>query len=234
MSGKGIHTDHRKRMRARFLEGGLGSFNEHEVLELLLFYCIPRRDTNAIAHNLINRFGSLARVMNAPMKELKKIDGVGENAALFIALIRELSRYCDIKQNESCQILKTIDECGRYLVPYFEGKARETVYLLCLDAKCKVLCCREVEEGNVNSAGISIRKIVDMALTENATSVVLAHNHPSGVALPSPEDVLTTRKLAQALNLVDVVLIDHVVVADDDYVSLVHSGMYRPDTAVVG
>lgn len=231
MSDNAIHRDHRKRIKARFLEGGLSSFSEHEVLELLLFYCIPRRDTNALAHTLINRFGSLARVLNAPVKELKKIDGVGENAALFLTLIRELGRYCDIRQNDSLQILRTIDECGRYLVPYFEGRPRETVYLLCLDAKCKVLCCREVEEGNVNSAGISIRKIVDMALTENATSVVLAHNHPSGVALPSPEDVVTTKKLAQALKFVDVVLIDHVIVADSDYVSLVHSGMYRPDTA---
>lgn len=231
MSDNAIHRDHRKRIKARFLEGGLSSFSEHEVLELLLFYCIPRRDTNALAHTLINRFGSLARVLNAPVKELKKIDGVGENAALFLTLIKELGRYCDIRQNDSLQILRTIDECGRYLVPYFEGRPRETVYLLCLDAKCKVLCCREVEEGNVNSAGISIRKIVDMALTENATSVVLAHNHPSGVALPSPEDVVTTKKLAQALKFVDVVLIDHVIVADSDYVSLVHSGMYRPDTA---
>lgn len=228
MSEKVIHKDHRKRLKTRFAEGGLTSFSEHEVLEMLLFYCIPRRDTNALAHDLIDHFGSLAQVMAASEKALKRIHGVGENAAQFLAFIREVGRYCDIRQNEACQILKSIDECGRYLIPYFEGKARETVYLLCLDGKCKVICCREVEEGNVNSAGISIRKIVDMALTENATSVVLAHNHPSGVAVPSAEDVLTTKKLAQALKFVDVVLIDHVVVADGDYVSLVHSGMYSP------
>lgn len=223
-----VHKEHRMRVKTRFQEQGLDVFNEHQVLELLLFYCIPRRDTNEIAHNLLNRFGTLAQVIDAPVKELEKVDGMGKSAALFLNLIKSVARYYLVNRVTQNKILRTIDECGQYMLPYFNGRHRETVFLLCLDAKCKVLSCREVEEGSVNSAGISIRKIVDIALTENATSVVLAHNHPSGLALPSPEDVATTQKIAHALRLVDVILTDHIVVADDDYVSMVHSRCYDP------
>lgn len=233
MSKESLHNEHRERMRARFLKDGFRNFQEHEILEMLLFYCIPRRNTNDIAHNLIKRFGSLSLVIDAPVKELEKVEGIGAHSALFLNLLGSLSRHCAIKENERYRSLKTLDQCGEYMVPYFKGKNRETVYLLCLDAKCKVLSCREVEEGNVNTASISIRKIVDMALTENATSVVLAHNHPSGLALPSTEDILTTKKLAHALRLVDVVLIDHVIVADGDHVSLTLSGLYRADEAAM-
>lgn len=224
-----VHKEHRMRVKKRFADEGLDGFNEHQVLELLLFYCIPRRDTNEIAHNLLNRFGTLAQVLDAPVRELVKVDGVGENAALFLSLIKDVERYYHVNRITQNEVLRNIDECGRYMVPFFNGRNRETVFLLCLDAKCKVLSCREVEEGSVNSAGISIRKIVDMALTENATSVVLAHNHPSGLALPSQEDVCTTKKVAQALRFVDVVLNDHIIVADGDYVSLVHSRYYDPN-----
>lgn len=223
-----VHNGHRQRVKERFRIEGIDGFEEHQVLELLLFYCIPRRDTNEIAHNLIKRFGSLSQVMDTPVRELEKVDGVGQRAAEFLSLIREVGRYYQINRAMQNKVLKTIDACGEYMVPYFSGRRNETVFLLCLDAKCMVLNCQLIGEGSVNSAGIPIRKIVDMALTANATSVVLAHNHPSGLALPSEEDVQTTLRVAQALRLVDVVLNDHIIVADDDYVSLVHSGLYKP------
>ena len=114
-------------------------------------------------------------------------------------------------------------------MPFFYGRRNETVYLLCLDAKCKVLCCKEIGEGSVNSAGVPIRRIVETALAANATSVVLAHNHPSGLALPSDADIQTTRRVAVALDAVEIGLIDHIVVADDDFVSMSQSGCYRAD-----
>ena len=114
------------------------------------------------------------------------------------------------------------------MVPRFFGRKVETVFLLCLDAKCKVLCCREIGEGSVNAASISVRKVVEAALSANATTVVLAHNHPSGVALPSADDVQTTRRIAAALSAVEVKLIDHIVVAEGDFISMVQSG-YRFD-----
>ena len=223
-----VHINHRQRVKARYESGGLDAFEEHQVLELLLFYCIPQRDTNEIAHRLIERFKTFGQVLDAPIKELEKVEGVGHSTALYIKLLRDSQRYYHIHKEKEETILKDLNACGRYLVNYFDCCKVETVYMLGLDAKCKVLFCREVGEGNVNSAAVSVRKIVDIALTENATSVVLAHNHPSGLALPSREDIQTTKRIANALNAVDVVLADHMIVCDGDFVSLVHSGLYRP------
>ena len=224
MPDTSIHKGHRERLKKRFLEEGLDSFTDIQVLELLLFYVIPRRDTNPIAHALLNRFGSLTQVLEAPVEELKKVDGIGPEAAAFLNLIPAAGRYYLVDKTVQSKVLKTIEQCGEYLLPFFFGRKVETVFLLCLDAKCKVLCCKEVGEGSVNSAGISIRKIVETALGANATAVVLSHNHPSGVAIPSMEDIQTTRRIAAALRAVDVHLVDHIVVADDDYVSMIQSG----------
>lgn len=226
-----IHKDHRQRVRERYLKEGLDGFSEVQVLELLLFYVIPRQDTNPIAHRLIDRFGSLYQVLEAPVEELEKVEGIGPNAALLLSLITAVARVYAVNRTEKQKILRTIEDCGEYLKSFFIGRRSEMVYLLCLDAKCKVLGCREIGEGSVNSANVPIRRIVETALGLNATSVVLAHNHPSGIALPSGEDVLTTHRVAAALSTVDIVLVDHIVVADDDYVSMVQSG-HRFDDCV--
>ena len=228
-----IHEGHRQRMKKRFLKEGLDNFSDIQVLELLLFYIIPRRDTNPIAHALLDRFGSLYQVLEAPVEELEKVEGIGPNAALLLNLITAVARFYMVNRTEQHKILKTLDECGEYLKSFFVGRRVEMVYLLCLDAKCKVLCCREVGEGSVNSANVPIRRIVELALGANATSVVLAHNHPSGLAIPSGEDILTTRRVAAALSTVDIQLVDHIIVADDDFVSLVQSGHRFDDCAIV-
>lgn len=228
-----IHKDHRQRVRERYLKEGLDGFSEVQVLELLLFYVIPRQDTNPIAHRLLKRFGSLYQVLEAPVEELEKVEGIGPNAALLLSLITAVARVYAVNRTEKQKILRTIEDCGEYLKSFFIGRRSEMVYLLCLDAKCKVLGCREIGEGSVNSANVPIRRIVETALGLNATSVVLAHNHPSGIALPSGEDVLTTHRVAAALSTVDIVLVDHIIVADDDYVSMVQSGHRFDGSAVM-
>ena len=224
-----IHDGHRQRMKDRFRAEGLDHFSDIQVLELLLFYCIPRKDTNPIAHALLDRFGSISQVLDAPIGELAKVPGVGESAATFLSLTTAVGRYYQVDRAMNVEILTNIDQCGRYLVPFFYGRRNETVFLLCLDAKCKVLCCKELGEGSVNSAGVPIRRIVEAALGVNATSVILAHNHPSGIAVPSGEDVQTTQRVSAALSTVDIVLVDHIIVADDDYVSMVQSGYRMTD-----
>ena len=226
---KRLHSGHRQRLKDRFLREGLDNFEEHQVLELLLFYGIPQRDTNPIAHALMERFGSLSRVLEASPEELTEVDYVGDNVATLFKLVTALGRYYQVNCAMREKILTTIDECGRYLTPFFFGRQQETVYLLCLDAKCKVLCCEKVGQGGVNSAGVPIRQIVETALKANATSAILAHNHPSGLALPSREDVQTTRRVAVALNAVEIELTDHIIVADQDWISLAQSGLYHPD-----
>lgn len=224
-----LHQGHRDRLKERFRQKGLDGFAPVNVLELLLFFCVPQGDTNVLAHELLERFGSLAQVLEAPVEELEKVKGVGKHASTLLSLVPALSRYYLVSRNEHRDILTTTDECGEYLMDYFVGQKDEVVFLLCLDSKCKVLCCKEVARGNVNSAGISIRRIVEIALSVNAVSVVLSHNHPGGLAVPSNEDILTTRRVAVALDAVGIVLADHIVVADDDFVSMVQSDFYSPD-----
>ena len=224
-----IHDGHRQRMKERILAEGLDNFSDIQVLELLLFYAVPRQDTNPIAHALLERFGTLAQVLETPVAELEKVKGVGHNAAVLLNLSTELGRRYQVSRMMQTRILASVEECGKYLVPRFFGRRNETVFILCLDAKCKVLGCVEVGEGSVNSAGVPVRRIVETALAYNATTVILAHNHPSGLALPSGEDVQPTHRVAAALNAVEISLADHIVVADDDFVSIVQSGYYRPE-----
>ena len=226
-----IHDGHRERMKKRFLEEGLDSFTQIQALELLLFYCIPQKDTNPLAHALLDRFGSLSQVLEAPVEELRKVPGVGAHTAIFLHLITEAGRFYLVNRSSQEKILPSLESCAEYMLPFFFGRKVETVFLLCLDAKCKVLCCKEIGEGSVNAAGISVRRVVETALNAGATTVVLAHNHPSGLALPSAEDIQTTRRVATALSAVEIHLADHIVVADGDYVSMVQSG-HRFDTVL--
>ena len=227
-----IHDGHRQRLKERFLSQGLDGFTDVQVLELLLFYGLPRRDTNPIAHALLKKFGSLRQVLEAPVARLTEVDYITENTAILLKLAPELLRYYQVDKVKEDMPLVTVQACGDYLKHFFLGRKNETVFLLCLDAKCKVLACREVGEGSVNSANVPIRRVVEIALAEGASTVILAHNHPSGIALPSSEDLATTRRLYAVLATVDVILADHIVVADDDYVSMMQSG-YRFDDYVV-
>lgn len=222
-SRMGVHDGHRQRLIARFLEEGLDSFEEHNVLELLLFYSIPRRDTNELAHRLIDAFGSLAGVLEAPYSELLQIEGVGENTAALIKLMPEMARaYLSREREEIC--LDSTEKAGRYLLPRFIGRREETVFLVCVDAKCRVLSCGMLHRGSVNASEVNLRKIIAAALNYDAAGVILAHNHPGGVALPSPEDLDTTRRVRSVLEAMGVQLMDHIIVADGDYVSLADSG----------
>ncbi len=222
-----IHSGHRQRLKERFLNEGLDHFEDINVLELLLFYSIPRIDTNELAHELINEFGSFPNVMEASVEDLKKVKGIGDNAATFISFINAVNRYYRIKKAEGSETISKPEQYIAILEPRFTGRKNETVFLLCLDPKSKIICCKQVGEGSATSAHISVRKVVEAALAVNAASVVLAHNHPGGFAIPSKADEETTYRIAKALSDVDVVLLDHVIFSDTDYSSLVESAHYR-------
>ncbi len=218
------HNGHRQRMRRQLISSGMDSLSDVQVLEVLLYYAIPRADTNPIAHRLLARFGSLSGVLEAAPNELLQVEGMGEASAQLIALIPQLERRHFIDRSGSAKILNSTSRCGQYLVPFFHGEQDEVVYLLCLDAKCKLISCLPIHRGSITSASISVRKVVQAALNQNAVSVVLAHNHPGGYALPSQEDIDTTRTLQTALRAVGIVLADHIIVADDDFVSMADDG----------
>ena len=223
-----IHAEHRQRVKKRFRSEGLEHFEELHALELLLFYALPREDTNPVAHDLLNRFGSLRNVLEAPVEQLMTVNKIGEHAAILLTLVKGIAQKYVISDVD-LKALNTTAECGDYLVGRFIGRRDETVMLLCLDAKRAPLCCRVVSEGSVNAAEISTRKVVEAALAANATSVILAHNHPSGIAVPSMQDIDTTRRMGAALSAVDITLEDHIVVAGRDYVSLRESNYYDPE-----
>lgn len=224
-----VHKEHRKRVKNRFLQEGLDSFDQVHALELLLFFAIPQGDVNPLAHRLLDHFGNLRQVLEAPVEQLMAVKGMGEHSAILLGLVKGLSRKYMLSSEQPGCALNTLEECGRYLMDRFIGRRDEVVMLLCLDAKRKPLACRIVSQGSVNSAEVSVRKVVEAALAVNATSVVLAHNHPSGIAVPSVEDVVTTRRMGVALDAVGIPLEDHIVVADRDYVSLAQSGYYNVD-----
>lgn len=229
-----LHDGHRERLRGQFLADGLDGFSDIQVLELLLFYSIARRDTNPIAHRLLDHFGSLAQVLEASPEELCRVEGVGENTAAYLHMIPQVCRRYQLDRTSNARILPTLESCARYLQPFFFGQSAETVYLLCLDAKCKVLCCKKISQGSVNAVDLPVRRIVETALSSKAASVLLAHNHPGGMAIPSNEDISATLRAADALRAVDVQLADHLIICDDDYVSLMQSGYMTADMGECG
>ncbi len=221
----GVHDGHRERLRARFAEHGLDSFNELNALELLLCYAIPRRDTNEIAHRLLDAFGSLSGVFQASMQELTSVPGIGENAATLILMVPQIVKKAHVSKAKETKIIRNSTDAGNYLLPYFLDEPDEIVMMLCLDNKRAVICCREMGRGVVNCVDANIRRMVETALKVKTTTVIVAHNHPNGVALPSREDDNFTRTLYRSLGLLGITLEDHIIVANDEFVSLADSGI---------
>ncbi len=221
----GVHDGHRERLRQSFLEHGLSSMNDINALELLLFYAVPRRDTNALAHLLLGRFETLDGVLSAPYEELCEVEGIGPYTASLITLVPEIMKKSRLSKSREIRQIRSSEDAGEYLLPYFMNERDEVVYLLCLDSKRTVICCAEMGRGVVNAVDASVRRIVEKALKVKASSVIIAHNHPNGLALPSREDDLFTRCLFNALETVGIRLEDHIIVADEDYISAADTGM---------
>ena len=220
----GVHDKHRERMRKRFRENGLNGFADHEALELLLYYAIPRRDTNPIAHALLERFGSLAGVFSAPVEALEQVKGIGDRAAVLLRLVPLIVQRARLVEAEREIILNSRDSIGNYLLELFSQERNEAVYQICLDRKGKLLSCKRLGEGSACAVNLDIRGLTENALLSTASAVILAHNHPSGVALPSEADHAATDRAKAALEAIGVALADHIIVADRDFVSFSASG----------
>ena len=220
-----IHAGHRQRLLASYLQAGLDGFSDVEALEMLLGYAISRRDVNPIAHALLSEFGELNRVMNAPIQQLVKVPGVGERSAALIHLVTQLWSKSEASRFSGSVFLRSVKEIGSFLAPKSAGLREERAWLLSLDAKCKMIECRELCRGAVNAVNLPFRKLVEAALLANAASVILAHNHTTGIMIPSLEDVEYTRNARRALAMVDVVLYDHLILCDGSYLSMRSSQM---------
>lgn len=224
-----LHGGHRARMKARYLEQGMDALADHEALELLLYYAIPRADVNPLAHRLIEHFGSFHAVLEAEVDELTQVSGVGENTALLIRMIRDLDRRYLIRRAESNgrPTLNRTDAAGAFFLPFFHGLREEQVYAAFLDDDFRLLKCRRMFEGGINFAPLSVRKLVEAAIREHAVNIILAHNHPDGQAIPSVEDREATQRLAVSLAAVQLQLADHIIVAGEEFLSMAECGYFE-------
>lgn len=224
-----IHAGHRERMRERFLKEGLDNFQDHNVLELLLFYAIPQKDTNEEAHALIDTFGSLSEVFDANYEDLCSVKGIGPRAAGLIKLMPELFRKYEVdKLNTDEVFLNDSELAAEYACKFFKGITEEKLYLICLDSRCRLISFDLMSEGTMKSTPVNTRLIIETAFKNKATSVILVHNHPTGITAPSKADIDVTSNLAYVLKKSDLKLDDHIIVGHgNDYFSFRKSQKFK-------
>lgn len=214
------HEGHRQRMKERLLAGGLAGFSDHEILEVALFYALPYRNTNELAHRLASHFGGWTQVLEAEYEDLLTVPGVTPHVATMLVLMGQMARR--YHRDVTGYVLHLYDtrSLAQHIAPWFLGEKQESVLLVSLDNKRKHLNTTRVFRGSVNSAQFNVREAVKQALRDNATQVVLAHNHPNGFAFPSQTDLETTRYVAQVFKPLDIRLADHLVVAEGDCICM--------------
>lgn len=216
----GIHDGHRQRMKERLLQDGIHTYSAHEIVEVLLYYALPYRDTNGLAHALVDHFGGWTQVLDAHYDDLLTVEGVTPHIATLITLVGQTARRYQRDSYGNVRQLFDREALVEYAVPWFAGEKDESVLLISLDNKRKLLNTTRIFRGSVNSARFNVRLAVQQALRDNATQVVLAHNHPNGFAFPSEADVMTTHYLAKVLRPLDIRLLEHIVVAEGDALCL--------------
>lgn len=220
-----IHAGHRERLKNKFLQNDLDLFEDHEVLELLLFYPIPRRDTNPLAHELMNHFGSIHAVMDAPFSSLMKVHGVGKEVACYLKFILSFVRLYMESKNSAKLAFKTREELNDHLLLKFIGRSDEVTAILLLNPRGEIVYEGIVSKGGNNNTQINARRLSELIISHKASAIVFGHNHPNGLALPSKQDIETTKKLAVIFNSLNVKFIDHIIIAENDYVSLRECGL---------
>ena len=236
-NNESIHAGHRERLRDRSARGGLDTFADHEVLELLLTYAIPRQDVNERAHHLIDRFGSVAGVLDALSDELCELDGIGPGTAQFLTMLPAVFRRYALNKCEPGEPLDTVAKIGEYLHARFTGVTFEQVYLLLFDNSMRLIDCCHLDDGTVNCSKVTVRKVAELCLLKHAACAVLAHNHPMGLAIPSGADIEVTQTVDNALETIGVPLLEHMIITENSYAPIMrhHKGLLRssPVTGMV-
>ena len=218
-----VHKNHRERMRARLDADGISGFHDHEVLEILLYYVYPQGDVNPIAHRLLKHFGSFHRVLEATPEQMMAVEGVGPSAARMLHLVFEIGRrYCQdgVRHRESRQELDSTQKIAYYIAPQLAGLPHEVTAIVCVDVRLRPICCEIVSKGTVMGSELLVRRIAEIAVRNHAPAVILAHNHPRGRAVASLEDLASTKQLRQSLVSLEIELVDHIILADGEYVSM--------------
>ena len=222
------HAGHRERVKREFLENG---FNEatppHKILELLLFFSIPRRDTNEIAHELIDTFGSIEGVLDADEAELLKIKGITENSVALIKLILPIASIYRAQKAKPEKVFESANAVGNYLLEKYLSFKSETLSITSFNSKGEIISFDILNEGDSTAVELSTRKLLETVIKRNPACVILAHNHPGGNALPSLADIRLTEKCFDLLKSINVRLLDHIILSAGDYVSMAQSREFK-------
>ncbi len=223
-----MHKSHRERVKRKFLDIGFNGWREHEILEMMLFYVMPRVDTNPTAHRLIDEFGSLAAVMEAEYSMLLKVEGIGSEAATFLSALGRLqSEYGKSKWERERTVLTSAATAGRYCLDYIGNESEEALCIICMDARYAVKSRKIIANGMIDRVEVNIRKIAETAFATKAKYIMLCHNHPSGKPQPSQQDIEVTRMIVQALKPLGVEVCDHIVVGGGGYASMAERGYIK-------
>ncbi|MBQ8435399.1 MAG: hypothetical protein IJX24_05265 [Oscillospiraceae bacterium] len=220
-----IHKGHRQRIRQKFMKTGFTAFSDHEKLELLLFYAIAVKDTNPIAHNLLNRFKSIGGVFDATYEQLMEVDGISESTAVFLKLVPEMAKEYTLSKNIHVCMDSTEVVCN-FFSTQFIGDINEKVKIACVDDRLRLICCETIAEGTPGAVNVDIRTLVKFTYMNNSESIIMAHNHPNGDSLPSDDDIRHTAEIYRKLKTVGINLIDHIVVAKGKATSLKSVGAF--------
>ncbi len=222
------HKNHRERLRETIKNVGIEGIPDHNILEFILFYSIPRKDTNELAHKLINEFGSLSRVFDASYEELLEVDGIGESSALLISMMPSVCRRYIENKTKGKINLSDPKDAQKYMIEKFYGCKKEVFYLLCLDGVGNLINCCKISEGITGTVLVDKRTIMQAAFRNNADKVIVSHNHPNGIAVPSREDLELTSNFSSLLSSVGIRLADHIIVADNEAISLSSIPKFKP------
>ncbi|MCL2086949.1 MAG: hypothetical protein FWH05_05060 [Oscillospiraceae bacterium] len=224
MTNQHPHYGHRQRKKEEFLLRGIEGRPEHEILEFLLFYAIPQKDTNPLAHQLIARFGSLTDVLNAPFEELIQIDGVKENAACLICFLRALSKVYLTNEQKSVIEIRDAQSMFRYCKALFIGAKTEEIHMLFFDDRLNLLGEEKICNGTFDGVSVSMRMLIEAAIRAKSSAVAIVHNHPNSTSMPSKNDLNATAELWKLLTALDIDFVDHVIIAKDGDWSMRHNG----------
>ena len=218
---------HRSRMRNTYINGGMENAPDHNVLELFLSVIIPRKDVKELSYSLINTFGSLEGVLNADVRDLMQVKGIGESTAVAISLIKDLYKRASLNRNCRIKSFNKIEDCFEFCRNLFAANVVENAYLITLDNLNNIINCYGVGVGSASRTEVDDKKLVATAIRDNAVSVVITHNHPDTTATPSAQDLNYSIKLSQMLEFVGIKLLDHIIVGSDGCFSLRHSKTYN-------
>ena len=218
-----LHSGHRNRLRQSFINNNYDSLNDHQLLELLLFYALPRVDTNVIAHRLLNTFGSLSGILNAKLDHLKNVEGIGENAAVLLKLLPELMRRSVKKVNSFIDKINSLSELGNFLIQYFALESSEESVIICVNKNKKVTSINRLKFKSKKSEDNALDEIISICVSAKPHTVVMAHLHPDGCLTPSRDDELFTYSLKNALEALRILLMEHFVITHDGYTRILNS-----------